>query len=337
MLKGEERKIPMHILFAGKSFLRLWDLLLPAFQGHEMDVADDLDLKDKLPWADVLIIRVTYELHSKDPRLKMVQQWGVGVEGLDIEACTKLGIFACNIPSRGTGNAEGVAEIALLHMMLLARRYARSQEKISEGKIFTPPGITLWGKRACVVGLGNLGHCVVERLIALGMSVVGVNRTYRPEFREWGIKSFYSLAEMEKALPGYHFVVVTLGLTPETQNSIAEPFFHAMDRNAFFINVARGGLVIREAFEKAIEEEWIAGAGLDVFWTEPPLVTDPILHHPRITVTPHIGGVTDASLKGALHFVAGNVEKLTKGEIPLSCLNRETFLTKEGVAETDEL
>jgi len=74
-----------------------------------------------------------------------------------------------------------------------------------------------------------------------------------------------------------------------------------------------------------------------VFWTEPPLVTDPILHHPRITVTPHIGGVTDASLKGALHFVAGNVEKLTKGEIPLSCLNRKTLLTKEGVAETDEL
>ncbi|MDD3707061.1 MAG: 2-hydroxyacid dehydrogenase [Aminobacterium sp.] len=322
----------MNILFGGKAFLRLWDVLSPAFQEHSLDVAEDEEIPSKLPWADIFVIRpmtIDKDILKYGAKLKLVQQWGVGVEGLNVEDCTEAGVYACNIPSRGTGNAEGVAEIAILHMMLLARRYHRAKEKLQEGKVFTPPGVTLWGKRACVIGLGNLGHCVVERLKGLGMSVTGVNRTYREEFSQWGVDTFYSLAEMEKALAGCRFVILALALTPETYHSIAEPFFQSIDRDAFFINVARGDIVVREAFDKALQNKWIAGAGFDVFWKEPPEITDPILNHPLVTTTPHIGGVTDASLNGAIDFIVKNVQRVALGEEPYSCLNSRDLQRKK--------
>ena len=314
----------MNILFGDKAFLRLRDSLFPAFKEHSLDVAGDGELEQKLPWADVLVIRpmnITKSLLQHGTNLKMVQQWGAGVEGLNIQDCTDLGIYACNIPSRGTGNGEGVAEMAILHMMLLGRRYHRSREKLLEGKVFTPPGTVLWGKKACVIGLGNLGHCLVERLKGLGMTVAGVNRTYRDEFFKWGVDTFHLLTEIEKAVTGCRFVIVALALTPETRHTIGESFFQAMDRDAFFINVARGDIVEREAFDKAIQNQWIAGAGLDVFWNEPPDIADPILHHPLITTTPHVGGVTDASFQGAVDFIVENIKRLSDGREPCSCLN----------------
>ena len=314
----------MRVLFAGKEFRRLWDILAPAFQGYETDVAGDDELPGKIRDAEVLIVRpmpVDDALLANAGKLRMIQQWGTGAEGMDLEACTRRGIYACNVPSRGTGNAESVAEMAIMHMLLLGRRYARSQEKLNEGKVFTPPGTALWKKKACVIGLGGLGHSIVERLVCLGMTVVGVNRTQKEEFWDWGLAEVYPLCDLEKAVAGCRFVILALPLNRETENIIGEPFFRSMERDAFFINVARGGVVVREAFERALENGWIAGAGLDVFWKEPPDAADPLLHHPNVTVTPHVGGVTDASLTGVLNFILQNIARLGRGEKPLSCLN----------------
>lgn len=314
----------MRVLFAGKEFRRLWDILAPAFQGYDTDVAGDDELPGKIRDAEVLIVRpmpVDDALLANAGKLRMIQQWGTGAEGMDLEACTRRGIYACNVPSRGTGNAESVAEMAIMHMLLLGRRYARSQEKLNEGKVFTPPGTALWKKKACVIGLGGLGHSIVERLVCLGMTVVGVNRTQKEEFWDWGLAEVYPLCDLEKAVAGCRFVILALPLNRETENIIGEPFFRSMERDAFFINVARGGVVVRESFERALENGWIAGAGLDVFWKEPPDAADPLLHHPNVTVTPHVGGVTDASLSGVLNFILQNIARLDRGEKPLSCLN----------------
>lgn len=314
----------MRILFAGKEFRRLWDILAPAFRDYDTDVAGDDELPVKIGDAEVLIIRpmpVNDALLAHAGKLRMIQQWGTGTEGMDLDACTRKGIFACNVPSRGTGNAESVAEMAIMHMLLLARRFSRSQEKLLEGKVFTPPGVSLWKKKACVIGLGGLGHSIVERLVCLGMTVVGVNRTQREEFWEWGLSEVYPLCDLEKAVAGCRFVILALPLNQETAGIIGGPFFRSMERDAFFINVARGGIVVRESLELALAEKWIAGAGLDVFWKEPPDVADALLHSPNVTVTPHVGGVTDASLSGVLHFILQNIARLASGETPLSCLN----------------
>ncbi|GAB1428143.1 hypothetical protein MASR2M17_15710 [Aminivibrio sp.] len=97
-----------------------------------------------------------------------------------------------HVPSLGTGNAEGVAEIAFLHMLLLAKRFFRAQEKLLEGKVYTPPGITLWKKKGCVLGLGNVGRSITSRMKAFGMTVAGVNRTPPGDGgAAWGVDAFY--------------------------------------------------------------------------------------------------------------------------------------------------
>ncbi|HPI98172.1 MAG TPA: 2-hydroxyacid dehydrogenase [Synergistales bacterium] len=314
----------MDILFAGKPFERFRTTFETVFPGHEMRFVDHNDLMDSMSWPHVIILRPGIfgeEYLSRADNLILAQQWGAGVEGMDVEACTRYGVYACNVPSRGTGNAEGVAEIALMHMMLLGRRYKRSQEKLMEGKFFSPPGSALWKKRACVIGLGDVGHCVVERLNALGMNVIGVNRTLKKEFTQWGLERIYAIEQLDLALAEASYVILCMALNDQTRGFFDESCFRKMKKGSFLINVARGPLVDRQALEKALEEERISGAGLDVLWEEPALPGDPLLDDPRITVTPHIGGVTDASLEGVMDFIAANVRRVSLGLVPLSCLN----------------
>jgi phosphoglycerate dehydrogenase-like enzyme len=314
----------MKVVFWGKEFFRLKESLDRAFAGHDILIADTADGAEALAEAEMLVVRpVTVDdaLLSRAPALKLVQQWGAGAEGIDLEACSRRGVYACNVPSVGTGNAEGVAEVAFLHMLILAKRFFRAREKLLQGKVYTPPGIALWGKKACVIGLGNVGRSITVRMKAFGMKVTGVNRTLPADSARWGIDAFVPLTDAENAVKGAKFVVAALALTPETENIVGEPLFRAMDRDAFFINVARGGIVSRRALERALEEEWIAGAGLDVLWEEPHRTDDPFLSHPKVVVTPHIGGVNDASQEGVLRFIAGNASRIAEGRQPLSCLN----------------
>ncbi|NCC61746.1 MAG: glyoxylate reductase [Verrucomicrobiae bacterium] len=312
----------MRVLFWGKEFQRFFDTLSTVFAHHEMSIADPLDDKGALNDAEVLVIRpatVDDELLARAPSLRLVQQWGAGTEGIDVAACSKRGVIACNVPSLGTGNAEGVAEVAFLHMLLHAKRFFRAREKLMEGKVYTPPGTALWGKRGCVVGLGNVGRSVALRMKAFGMAVTGVNRTSPSEVGV--VDDFFPLFALEQAVKGCRFVVAALSLNTATENIFSESFFNAMDRDAFFINVARGGLVRRDALEKALKEKWIAGAGLDVLWEEPHSPADPILTQPAVTVTPHIGGVNDASFEGVLSFIVRNIDLLASGNSPLSRLD----------------
>lgn len=314
----------MNVLFAGKPFEKLRNVLEQAFSGHVIKIVEDENLAEEISWADAVILRPMKfgkDILAFSSDLKLVQQWGVGVEGLDVKACTEYGVYACNVPSRGSGNAESVAEAAIMHMLLLSRRFFRSQEKLREGKIFTPPGRSLWGKKACIVGMGDLGHCLAERLSCLGMEVAGVNRTMRSEFKEWGVTRVYPFSEMGLAFKGSAFVILCLPLNSDTEGIIGEEELRMMEKDAFLINVARGKLLQREALEKALSEKWISGAGLDVLWDEPHSPQDPLINNDRIILTPHIGGVTDASMKGVQEFIAGNIERVSRGEKPLSCLN----------------
>lgn len=315
----------MRILFAGKAFARVWNRIEAHFKGHEVRIADDEELRQNMSWAEVLVVppmEVNEELLScAGPDLSLVQQWGTGIEGIDVEACTTRRLPVCNVPSRGTGNAEGVAELAVMLMMLLARRYGRCRENVEKGLLHAPQGVALWKKKACVVGLGNLGQCLVERLKGLGMDVVGVNRSYHEKFDSWGLHRFHSLEDLPSALPGCRFVLLAAAAAPGTKGLFGEAQLAAMDRDAFLINVARASLVDREALTEAMESESIGGVGLDVFWDEPADPSDPLLLSPQVILTPHVGGVTDASLDGVAAFVGENIDRLTRGNIPFSCVN----------------
>ncbi len=312
----------MKVLFAGSAFDRIKESFLSLFDGMEVRVARDNEIDEALPWAEVLVTApraLDEEFLARAVSLKLIQQWGTGIEGIDLKACSKRGITVCNVPSRGTGNAESVAEIALLLMLLLARRFPRAQENLLKiGRVHAPKGIALWKRKACVVGLGGLGQCISERLLCLGMEIVGVNRTVRPEFRAWGIQTVHPLEELEKAVAGADFLVLALPLNEDTANIVDRKILRALGPKGYLVNVARGGLVVREDLEAALDEGEIAGAGLDVFWIEPPDPNDPLLRRSNVVATPHIGGVTDEGLQGVARFIKNNLERFARGEAPLS-------------------
>ncbi len=142
---------------------------------------------------------------------------------------------------------------------------------------------------------------------AFGMNVVGINRTSPSECSLWGIDSYVPLDRIEEAGSKVRFIVVSLALGPGTEGIIGERVFRAMERGCLLINVARGPVVDRQALEKALDDGLIAGAGLDVLWEEPHSPDDPLLNNPKVVVTPHIGGVNDASFAGVLGFIAATL------------------------------
>ncbi|HBG14122.1 MAG TPA: glyoxylate reductase [Synergistaceae bacterium] len=312
----------MKILFFPKTFEKLQGIVGPLLDGHEIEVTDLSDIKERIRLADVLVtgpLDVDEELIGGASRLRLVHQWGVGVERIDLEACSRRGIAVCNVPSEGTGNAEGVAEIALMHMLLLSRRFERCQESIRKRRLFSPQGVALWKKRACVIGLGSVGRNIVTRLKGMGMNVTGVNRTERESFGTLGLDSFCSLDRLQEALPGCRFVIISLELNEETRGIAGEAFFSSMDPGSYLVNVARAELVSRTALENSLDRGHLAGAGFDVFWDEPADPQDPLLENPSFTLTPHIGGVTDEALMGVARTVADNISRLTRD---LELMNR---------------
>ena len=323
----------MKVLFAGSSFDRIKESFISLFSGLDIRIARDEEINEALPWAEVLVTpprAIDESFLKRAVSLRLIQQWGTGIEGIDLGACSALGITVCNVPSRGTGNAESVAEIALMLMLLLARRFSRAQENLLKiGRVHAPKGITLWKRRACLVGLGDLGHCIAERLLCLGMEVVGVNRTVRPEFQDWGLCSIHPLDELEKAVVGCDFLLLALPLNKDTAGIVDRKILRALGPKGYLVNVARGGLVVREDLEAALDAGEIAGAGLDVFWVEPPDPNDPLLRRANVVATPHIGGVTDEALNGVASFIRNNLERFARGEAPLS----QVFLPA-GRAET---
>jgi phosphoglycerate dehydrogenase-like enzyme len=265
-----------------------------------------------------LIARVGEEALAS-PRLRLVQQFGAGLDGVAIDSASRHGIYVANVPSAETANADSVAELAILLMLALARRWSRAQENLRVRRVGAPVGTTLMGKTAAIVGFGGIGRVLARRLRGLGVRVVAVSRR-RPRGEESDADLHVAVSELEDALGQADFVIVATPLNEETRGMIGRRAFASMKRGAFLVNVARGPVVEREALVEALESGRLAGAGLDVFWEEPPDPADPIFAL-EVVATPHIGGATDISLQEIGRGVAENVNRLRRGEVPRNCVN----------------
>jgi phosphoglycerate dehydrogenase-like enzyme len=250
-----------------------------------------------------------------------VQQFGVGLDGVDLEAATAAGVWVARVPSAGTGNAESVAEHALLLMLALSRRLPQAQVALAAGVVGDPPGIALWRKTACIVGLGDIGSALAGRLRACGMRLIAVRR--RPEqsgVAALGVERVFGPDGLHEALGQADYVVLCVNYDAASHHLIDRAAFRSMKRGAFVVNVARGGLVDSEALLEALESGQVAGAGLDVFWSEPPDPAHRIFAH-NVIATPHVAGVTDASYDGIARAVAANIDRYANGEAPLYAVN----------------
>lgn len=258
--------------------------------------------------------RISTELIATADRLKLIQQVGAGVEGVDIDAARRAGIAVANVPSDVSGNADSVAEMGIYLMIALARQAREMRRSVKRGVIGDPFGIALKGKTVGIVGLGGIGRALIHRLGPFGVHLYGVKqRDAETAKRELGLDWASTLDELDTLLDACDFVVLALPDTAQTHGLFDAARFRAMKPGAFLVNLGRGGLVDRDALLQALDSGSLAGAGLDVFWQEPPDPDDPVFRH-NVIATPHVAGATDISAEGILDGVTSNIRRLSAGE-----------------------
>lgn len=244
----------------------------------------------------------------------LIQQFGVGLETVDIDAATRAGVWVARVPSTGTGNAESVAEHALLLMLALARHLPQAFEALRARRLGEPSGIALAGKTACIVGLGSAGGALAARLSALGMRLIAVRKNLTGDVpRGISIAQTYDLAHLTDAAGQADFIVITARFERDAHHLFDRGVFAAMKPGAFVINVARGGFIDHNALADALRSGHVAGAGLDVLEGEPMAADHPLLAL-NVIATPHIAGVTDASYEGIARDFAANLRLYAAGK-----------------------
>lgn len=268
---------------------------------------------DSLKGFDVLIptmSRVTREMLEAGDRLRLIQQAGAGMEGVDIAAARDLGIYVANVPADISGNADSVAELAVYMLIGLSRDFRGMAKNLSRSQMGMPLGRALSGKTIGLVGLGGIGKALVRRLRSFDVHLIGIKRTNPEKAKEeLGLDWAGDLGDLPELLSRSDYVILAVPMISELKHLMNRKTFSYMKKGAFFINIARGGLVDRDALEEALASGHLAGAGLDVFWEEPPDPNDPIFSY-NVLATPHIGGGTDVSLQGILKTVAENLRRI---------------------------
>ncbi|WP_224368914.1 NAD(P)-dependent oxidoreductase [Hyalangium versicolor] len=248
-----------------------------------------------------------------------VQTIGSGFENVDIQVATELGVWVAHMRAAATGNADSVAEHAILLLLALSRRLREAEQGLRAGEWARPRGSALLGKVACIVGLGDIGTALAVRLQAFGMQVMGV-RQDTAKGGPPGVRVF-GTHELHLALSQADCVVLAVRANARNEHLMNESTLAAMKPGALLINIARGSLVKPEALLEALRSGHLAGAGLDVFWEEPVNPDHPLLRLPQVLATPHIAGVTDVHMSRGLQRLASNLEAYAQGTKPEFLLN----------------
>lgn len=316
----------MKILFAAPEnawggFLGLIGSTLP----HHDFVASGRFEVDTLRGFDVLIptmTRITREMLEEGNQLRLIQQCGAGLEGVDLQAARSLNIPVANVPTDISGNADSVAELGIYLMIGLSRNVRGMTGSLANRKMGEPQGRALSGKTVGLVGLGGIGRALVRRLRAFDVKLIGIKRRNLQEAKaELGLEWVGGPEDMQELLNRSDYVILCLPLTADNLNLMDQQAFTSMKRDSFLINLSRGGLVHRDALENALASGSIAGAGLDVFWEEPPDPNDSIFNY-NVFATPHIAGSTDVSMRGIVKVVAENISRVEQNQEPLYVKNK---------------
>lgn len=312
----------MRILFCGNNFPDAPEHLrehLPAASQDEIIVCPDANIIRFLDGVDVVIPKMQRirRQEIEAGHFRLIQQWGAGLEGVDIEAARNKGIFVANVPATGA-NAESVAEHAMLLILSLLRDLPKAQTNVRNGLLGAPLGNMLAGRTVCLYGLGAIALPLAKRLQAFRANIIGITRdTSARKLAEFGLSQCFSVAEREEAFAVTDILVLCMRYFEEMRGVIGARALGDLKRGAYVINVARGGVIDGEALYSMLTSGHLAGAGLDVFWQEPLPTNDPILTLPNVIATPHVAGITGASFTMIAKVVASNIERLRIGEPPL--------------------
>jgi D-3-phosphoglycerate dehydrogenase len=296
------------------------DALGPDFDVRSVDGTDRPALLSALADASAVLVRsatkVDAEAIAAAPNLKVIARAGVGLDNVDIKAATAAGVMVVNAP---TSNIISAAELTVGHILSLARHIPAAHSALAQGKwkrsAYT--GVELYEKTVGIIGLGRIGALITARLQAFGTNVVAYDPyVTSARAQQLGVQ----LLSLDELLAQSDFITIHMPKTPETTGMIGTEQLALMKPTAFIVNVARGGLIDEEALHDALVAKTIAGAGLDVFVSEPP-TDSPLLALENVIVTPHLGASTDEAQEKAGVSVAKSVRLALGGELVPDAVN----------------
>ncbi|MCR2793012.1 phosphoglycerate dehydrogenase [Microbacterium sp. zg.Y625] len=300
------------------------DALGPDFDVRHVDGADRSALLPALADAHAVLIRSATKMDAEAiaaaPSLKVIARAGVGLDNVDIKTATTAGVMVVNAP---TSNIISAAELTIGHILSLARRIPAAHASLAAGqwKRSAYTGVELFEKTVGIIGLGRIGALIAARLQAFGVNVVAYDPyVTSARAQQLGVQ----LLSLDDLLQQSDFITIHMPKTAETTGMISTEQFRLMKPTAYIVNVARGGLIDEEALYVALTTGEIAGAGLDVFTSEPPAdggTARPLLDLPNVVVTPHLGASTDEAQEKAGVSVARSVRLALGGELVPDAVN----------------
>ncbi|AZS37090.1 D-3-phosphoglycerate dehydrogenase [Microbacterium lemovicicum] len=300
------------------------DALGPDFDVRSVDGTDRPALLAALADAAAVLVRsatkIDAEAIAAAPALQVVARAGVGLDNVDIAAATAAGVMVVNAP---TSNIISAAELTVGHILSLARHIPAAHSSLQDGlwKRSAYTGTELFEKTVGIIGLGRIGALIAARLQAFDMRVIAYDPyVTSARAQQLGVQ----LVELDALIEQSDFVTIHMPKTPETTGMIGAAQFRRMKPTAYVVNVARGGLIDESALYDALTTGEIAGAGLDVFTSEPPVeggTAVRLLDLPNVVVTPHLGASTDEAQEKAGVSVANSVRLALGGDLVPDAVN----------------
>ncbi len=286
------------------------------------------ELESHLPQAEglftLLVDPITEELLDSAPHLRVVSNMAVGVDNIDVSACTERGIPVGNTPGVLTA---GTADLTLALLLAVARRLPEAQADARAGRWTTwnPTGwlgTDLKDATAGILGMGKIGTAVARRLKAFGVNLIFTNRSPKPDIEDELNAEQVPFSEI---IQRSDFLCLHVPLTDETHHMVDAKILRKMKSSAILINAARGQVVDTDALVTALQENWIRAAGLDVTDPEPLPPDHPLYSLENCLITPHIGSATHHTRQKMAQIACENLVAGLEGRELPHCVNPEVY------------
>jgi D-3-phosphoglycerate dehydrogenase len=299
--------------------------LLKDNSDFEYEVVDNIDtefLKSKIKDCDGISIRtakLSGDVIEAANNLKIISRHGVGYDNIDLEVSKKKDI---TLAITATANAVAVAEHVMFMILNISKRGSMYDDTVKSGKFNErnklPKTVELWNKNILIAGFGRIGQALIKRCLGFEMNVFVFDPFVSKEFIEKrGGTKVDNLSETSKDMDA---MSLHIPLNDETKNIINYELLKSMKKNCIIINAARGGIVNEVDLDRALNENLIFGAGLDVFETEPPAENNPLLKNKKVFLSPHTAAFTEEcmtrmgkeTIQNIFDFFDGNLENSKK-------------------------
>ena len=299
--------------------------LLKNNSNYEFEIVENVDpefLKSKIKDCDGVSIRtakLTGDVIQEAKKLKVISRHGVGYDNIDLEASKQKNL---TLAITATANAVAVAEHVMFMLLNISKRKNMYDNTVKEGNFSDrnklPKTVEIWNKNILIAGFGRIGQALIKRCLGFEMKVFVYDPFVPKDIIEklGGIK----VDSMEEACKDMDAISLHIPLNDKTKNIINYNLLKTMKKNCIVINAARGGIVNELDLDKALNENLIFGAGLDVFETEPPEKNNPLLKNDKVFLSPHTAAFTEECMTRMGKETIQNIldffdEKLEKSKI----------------------